>query len=50
MVETMRLMKEAEMDSEELNLSPEKLAALIGLLDAGTINRPVAKEVFEKVF
>lgn len=50
MVETMRLMKEREMDAEDLSFSPENLAKLIELADAGTINSSVAKEVFEKVF
>mgnify|MGYP004461435221 FL=1 len=50
MVETMRLMKEHEMDAEDLSFSPENLAKLIELADAGTINSSVAKEVFEKVF
>lgn len=50
MVETMRLMKEHELEAEQLRFSPENLAKLIGLIDAGKINRTVAKEVFEKVF
>ena len=50
MVETMRLMKEHELEPEQLRFSPENLAKLIGLIDAGKINRTVAKEVFEKVF
>lgn len=50
MVETMRLMKEHDMEPEDLTFSPENLAALITLADAGTINSSVAKEVFEKVF
>lgn len=50
MVETMRLMKEYELEPEQLRFSPENLAKLIGLIDAGKINRTVAKEVFEKVF
>lgn len=49
MVETMRLLREMEMDAQDLTLSPEKLSALIGLIDTGKINRTVAKEVFEKV-
>ena len=35
---------------EELRFSPENLAKLIELTDAGTINSSVAKAVFEKVF
>lgn len=50
MVETMRLMKEHGMEPEELTFSPENLAKLIGLTEAGTINSSVAKEVFEKIF
>lgn len=50
MVETMRLLKVKEMDAEDLAFSPENLAKLIGLLDGNAINRPVAKEVFEKIF
>ena len=50
MVETMRLMKEHGMEPEELRFSPENLAKLIELADAGTINSSVAKAVFEKVF
>ncbi len=50
MVETMRLMKEVEMDAQDLKLSPEKLATLIRLIEEGKINRTVAKEVFEQIF
>jgi aspartyl-tRNA(Asn)/glutamyl-tRNA(Gln) amidotransferase subunit B len=50
MVETMRLMKEKEMDAEDLTFSPENLAKLIQLTEAGTINSTAAKEVFEAVF
>ncbi|MCC8138769.1 MAG: Asp-tRNA(Asn)/Glu-tRNA(Gln) amidotransferase subunit GatB [Lachnospiraceae bacterium] len=50
MGETMRLMKEHEMEADDLDFSPENLAKLIELVDAGTINSSVAKEVFEKIF
>ena len=50
MVETMRLMKEHGMEPEDLKFSPENLAKLIDLADAGVVNSSVAKEVFEKVF
>lgn len=50
MVETMRLMKEHEMEAEELMFSPKHLAELIDLTDKGAINSSVAKEVFEKIF
>nr|WP_295680829.1 Asp-tRNA(Asn)/Glu-tRNA(Gln) amidotransferase subunit GatB [uncultured Lachnoclostridium sp.] len=50
MVETMRLLKESEQEVEELKLSPAKFASLIELIDAGKINRTIAKEVFEQIF
>ncbi|MCI7132048.1 MAG: Asp-tRNA(Asn)/Glu-tRNA(Gln) amidotransferase subunit GatB [Lachnospiraceae bacterium] len=50
MVETMRLLKEHEMEPEDIRFSAEHLAALVNLADAGTINSTVAKEVFEKMF
>ncbi|MDO5425328.1 MAG: Asp-tRNA(Asn)/Glu-tRNA(Gln) amidotransferase subunit GatB [Eubacteriales bacterium] len=50
MVETLRLLKEHDMEPEELAFSPENLAKLVELADAGTINSTVAKEVFEKIF
>lgn len=50
MVEAMRLLKEQEMDAEDMKLSPARLAALIRMVDSGAINRTVAKTVFEAVF
>ena len=50
MVETMRLLKDNDMDADEINFSPVNLAKLVDLVDAGTINSSVAKEVFEKIF
>lgn len=50
MVETMRLLKEHEMEPEEIKFTPDNLAKLIELVDGKVINRTVAKEVFEKVF
>ena len=50
MGETLRLLKEAGQEPEELIFSAAHLAKLIELLDAGTINQTVAKEVFEQVF
>jgi aspartyl-tRNA(Asn)/glutamyl-tRNA(Gln) amidotransferase subunit B len=50
MVETMRLLKEQEMEPEEITFTSTQLAALIGLVDSNKINRTVAKEVFEKMF
>lgn len=50
MVETMRLMKEHDMEPDDIRFSPENLAKLINLADVRTINSSVAKEVFEKIF
>lgn len=50
MVETLRLLKENAMDAEEIHFSPENLAKLVNLTEAGTINSSVAKEVFDKIF
>ena len=50
MVETMRLLKEHDMEPSDLTFAPENLAKLIGLIEKGAINRTTAKEVFEKVF
>lgn len=50
MVETMRLLKEKEMDAEDITFSAANLAKLIQLTDSQAINSTVAKEVFEKIF
>ncbi|MCR5665240.1 MAG: Asp-tRNA(Asn)/Glu-tRNA(Gln) amidotransferase subunit GatB [Eubacterium sp.] len=50
MVETMRLLKEHEMEADDIKFSPKNLAALIKLTEDGTVNSSVAKEVFEKIF
>ncbi len=50
MVEAMRMLKEQELDAEDMKLSPARLAALIRMVDSGAINRTVAKTVFEAVF
>jgi len=50
MGETMRLLKEHEMDPEDLGFSPGNFAKVIDLAETGTINGTVAKEVFERVF
>jgi aspartyl-tRNA(Asn)/glutamyl-tRNA(Gln) amidotransferase subunit B len=50
MVETLRLLKENSMEPEDIRFSPENLAKLVNLAEAGTINSSVAKEVFEKIF
>lgn len=50
MVETMRILKEKSMDVTDITFSPENLAKLVNLTEAGAINSSVAKEVFEKIF
>ena len=50
MVETMRLLKEKSMDITDISFSPENLAKLVKLVEAGTINSNVAKDVFTKIF
>lgn len=50
MGETLRLLKEKELDAEDIRFSPEHLAALIALTDARAISSTVAKEVFEVLF
>lgn len=50
MVETLRLLKEKDMEPEDIRFSPENLAKLVLLAEAGTISSTVAKEVFEAVF
>ena len=50
MVETMRLLKENEMEVEDLKFSADNLAKLIALTESKAVNSTVAKEVFEKVF
>ena len=50
MVETMRLLKEKEMEPEDICFSPENLAKLIMMADKKEINSTVAKEVFEVMF
>lgn len=50
MVETLRLLKENNMDPEDIRFSPENLAKLISLTDTKAINSSVAKEVFEVMF
>ncbi|MCH5249950.1 MAG: Asp-tRNA(Asn)/Glu-tRNA(Gln) amidotransferase subunit GatB [Lachnospiraceae bacterium] len=50
MGETLRLIKEKEVDAEDLRFSPENLAKLIALVDTNVINGSVAKEVFEVMF
>ncbi len=50
MVETLRLLKERELDPEDIRFSPRNLAKLIALAEGREINSTVAKEIFELMF
>ena len=50
MVETMRLVRDREMEIEDLSFAPSNFAKLINLIVDGKINRTVAKEIFEEIF
>lgn len=50
MGETMRLLKEREMEPEGITFSPESLAQIIELTENGTIHSTAAKQIFEKIF
>ncbi len=48
--ETLRLLREKELDAEDIRFSPENLVKLIALTEKKEINSTVAKEVFETMF
>lgn len=50
MGETLRLLREKEMDPKDIRFSPENLAKLIQMTEAKKINSTVAKEAFEAMF
>jgi aspartyl-tRNA(Asn)/glutamyl-tRNA(Gln) amidotransferase subunit B len=50
MGELARKLKEQSLDLASSPLTPERLAGLIALVDRGTINGSMAKDVFEKMF
>ncbi len=50
MGETLRLLKEKEMEPEDIRFSPKNLAALIDMTEQNIINSTIAKEVFEVIF
>lgn len=50
MGDVMRMLKETSKLPEDISFSPENLAKLIMLIEKGSINRSVGREVFEKVF
>lgn len=50
MGETLRLLKEKNMDAKDLLFSPQSLAGLIRLTDSKAVNSTVAKEIFAVMF
>ena len=48
--ETFRLAKEKKMEPEQISYSPEHLAKLIEMTEAGSITQTVAKDVFFHIF
>ena len=50
MGEMMRLLSEDELSISESKVTPEKLAEIIGLIDAKTISTSAGKQVFEIIF
>lgn len=50
MGETLRLLKEREMDAQDIRVSPEHLATLVDMVEQKEITGSVAKEVYEVMF
>ncbi|MEY8337011.1 Asp-tRNA(Asn)/Glu-tRNA(Gln) amidotransferase subunit GatB [Lachnospiraceae bacterium 62-35] len=50
MGETMRLIKERELDANQVSFTPSHLAELIQAVEEGMVNHKTAKEIFEKIF
>ena len=50
MGDIMRLLKEKEMEAADIDFSPKNLVKMIQMIEAGAINRKVAKKVFEAIF
>lgn len=50
MGDLMRILKEKELEVEAIPFPAEYLAALVSLIDKGTISGTIAKKVFEKMF
>ena len=50
MGDLMRILKEKELDVEEIPFPAEYLARLVSLIDKGVISGTIAKKVFEKMF
>ena len=50
MGDTMRLLKDKAIETKDMIMTPGKLARIIELVDAGTLNRNMAREVYEALF
>ena len=50
MVEVLGRLNAAGLDIADIRVTPQSLAALIRLVDSGTITGPTAKQVFERLF
>jgi len=50
MGDLMRILKDRNMEAEEIPFPAEYLAKLVSLIDKGTISGTIAKKVFEKMF
>jgi aspartyl-tRNA(Asn)/glutamyl-tRNA(Gln) amidotransferase subunit B len=50
MGDLLRILKERNMEVEDIPFSPEYLAKMVELIDKGTISGTIAKKVFEKMF
>ncbi|MEG1741270.1 MAG: Asp-tRNA(Asn)/Glu-tRNA(Gln) amidotransferase GatCAB subunit B, partial [Acetivibrio sp.] len=50
MGEGLRLLKEKEMEEEEMKVSPKNLAKLIQMVENKFISAEIGKEIFERIF
>lgn len=50
MGDLMRILKDRNMEVEEIPFPPQYLASMVSLIDKGTISGTIAKKVFEKMF
>jgi aspartyl-tRNA(Asn)/glutamyl-tRNA(Gln) amidotransferase subunit B len=50
MGDLLKLVKENNQEADDVDFSPENLGKMIQLIDRGTINRNIAKKVFEKIY
>jgi aspartyl-tRNA(Asn)/glutamyl-tRNA(Gln) amidotransferase subunit B len=46
----LRLLSETKVEAGEAKVTPQRFAEMLGLVKAGTINRTIAKTVFEEMF